>query len=290
MRFLCLHGKGTSGAIFRNQTATFRSYLDPDKYTFDFIDAPHKTDPAWGLDALFLPPNYTFWEDISPPSIADAHVWLLDFMRRQPQPYDGVLCFSQGCAVISSLILFHQNEHPEEPLPFKSVVFICGGIPLPALEHIGIHVPERAWQIHNQTAEAMSTQIHTLQSEVEEIVQTKSRPRTRQKLPDENLEARGLERTRRRDTGKPHLLPEFGLHNVYGLDITLIPDCLRINIPTVHIYGSKDPRYPCSIQLAHFSKPEIRRVYDHGGGHEIPVTTRVSSEIALAVEWLASVS
>ncbi|KMU91623.1 hypothetical protein CIHG_09478 [Coccidioides immitis H538.4] len=255
MRFLCLHGKGTSGAIFRNQT-----------------------DPAWGLDALFFPPNYTFWEDISPPSIADAHIWLLDFMRRNLSP-------TTACSVS-----LRANEHPEEPLPFKSVVFICGGIPLPALEHIGIHVPERAWQIHNQTAEAMSTQIHTLQSEVEEIVQTKSRPRTRQKLPDENLEARGLERTRRRDTGKPHLLPEFGLHNVYGLDITLIPDCLRINIPTVHIYGSKDPRYPCSIQLAHFSKPEIRRVYDHGGGHEIPVTTSVSSEIALAVEWLASVS
>jgi hypothetical protein len=59
-----------------------------------------------------------------------------------------------------------------------------------------------------------------------------------------------------------------------------------MDIPTVHIYGIKDPRYPASIQLAHFSNENNRKVFDHKGGHEIPRTTIVSQTIAGMVEWL----
>ncbi|KAL2048880.1 hypothetical protein ABVK25_010832 [Lepraria finkii] len=130
MRFLCLHGMGTSGAIFSAQTSAFRSKLDPQKYTFDFVDAPHESGPAWGIEAFFPPPNYTFWQSIDPGNIAEAHQWLFSHIDQQREPYDAVLCFSQGCAVVSSLILHHNNEHPEQPLPFKAAVFICGGVPL----------------------------------------------------------------------------------------------------------------------------------------------------------------
>lgn len=76
----------------------------------------------------------------------------------------------------------------------------------------------------------------------------------------------------------PSVIPEE--EDVFGLDMTKMPEDLRINIPTVHIYGAKDPRWPTSMQLASFSKEGSRRMYDHGGGHDIPRSTEVSERIA----------
>ncbi|KAH8647538.1 hypothetical protein BGZ61DRAFT_466794 [Ilyonectria robusta] len=56
------------------------------------------------------------------------------------------------------------------------------------------------------------------------------------------------------DAGKSELMhdpkarPE--LSDVFGLDFTRFPRSARIGIPTVHIYGSRDPRWPAGIQLA----------------------------------------
>jgi Serine hydrolase (FSH1) len=74
--------------------------------------------------------------------------------------------------------------------------------------------------------------------------------------------------------------------NVFGMNFARFPDTLKITIPTAHIYGSKDPRYPSSMQLIHFSDEEKRRIYDHAGGHDIPRTTVVSDAIAGVVKWL----
>ncbi|KAL2048881.1 hypothetical protein ABVK25_010833 [Lepraria finkii] len=82
------------------------------------------------------------------------------------------------------------------------------------------------------------------------------------------------------------LPPSLQPTNVYGLDYTRFPRCFKIDIPTVHIYGIKDPRYTSSMQLAHFCAEDKRRVYDHGGGHEIPRTTKVSEQIAELLYWL----
>ena len=51
MRFLCLHGQGTSAAVFRSQTAPFRSRL-PSDYTFDFVNAPFPCKPYPGIDLI----------------------------------------------------------------------------------------------------------------------------------------------------------------------------------------------------------------------------------------------
>lgn len=59
----------------------------------------------------------------------------------------------------------------------------------------------------------------------------------------------------------------------------------RIEIPTVHVYGSKDPRYAAGVHLSGICNPKTRRTYDHGGGHEIPRTSEVSSSMAELVQW-----
>jgi len=62
----------------------------------------------------------------------------------------------------------------------------------------------------------------------------------------------------------------------------------RITVPTVHIYGSKDPRYAAGVHLSGICDPEKRRTFDHGGGHEIPRTAAVSTSIAGLFQWAAA--
>ncbi|KAI9871849.1 MAG: hypothetical protein M1830_002377 [Pleopsidium flavum] len=273
MRFLCLHGMGTSGAIFSIQTSAFRSKLDPEKYVFDFVDAPFESAPSAGVDAFFPPPNYTFWRGIDPTDVKGAHEWLLTLLDRQG-PYDGVVCFSQGCALISSFILYHNNERPEEPLPFKAAIFICGGIPLGVISDLGLPVSAEAWEINERTGRELHEKAGAAAAEIQAIMEGGRDAR------------KGLwDRT---DTLDHDPLAEFPTDrtNVFGLDYTRFPDTLKITIPTVHIYGSKDPRYPSSMQLIHFSEEGKRRIYDHAGGHDIPRTTVVSDKIAELVKWL----
>ncbi|KAG0644949.1 hydrolase, partial [Hyphodiscus hymeniophilus] len=283
MRFLCLHGMGTSGAIFSSQTAAFRSKLN-DRFIFDFVDAPHNSPPAWGVEAFFPPPNYTFWQSIDPGDIAEAHQWLREFITRTGEKYDAVLCFSQGCAVIASLILQHNNEHPEQPLPFKGIIFICGGMPLQILDTLGLPVSTAARDINIKSGLDLHKKAGAAASEIAEMLQaTASQRREMRGLWDDTANLVHGE-----GASDPNQLPEVDPTNVYGLDFTRIPECLKISIPTVHIYGVKDPRYCSGVQLAHFCTADNRMVYDHRGGHEIPRTTAVSEKIADAVLWLES--
>lgn len=177
-------------------------------------------------------------------------------------PYDALCCFSQGCSLAFSFLLYHARENPDEPLPFGSVVFICGGIPFAVLEDLGYHVGDRAKEVSEETVRVMKAKAGRLAHM-----------------------ARNLEEVKRGvglwdDTSDlvhdPNVAPEE--RDVFGIDFTEVPGDMRIRIPTVHVYGAKDPRWPSSMQLAYFC--EDRKMYDHGGGHDIPRSTDVSERIA----------
>jgi hypothetical protein len=110
MRFLCLHGKGTSAKIFQSQSgilffpnipplsfffpfcfksyalsqtphsliniASFRKLLDPELYQFDFIDAPYPSTAAPGIDLFYPPPYYSFYDlaATETPAVRIAHI------------------------------------------------------------------------------------------------------------------------------------------------------------------------------------------------------------------------
>ncbi|KAL8922363.1 MAG: hypothetical protein Q9208_005216 [Pyrenodesmia sp. 3 TL-2023] len=262
MRFLCLHGKGTSAAIFKSQTTSFRDRLSDD-FTFDFVDGFLSSDPAPGVDLFYPPPYYSFWNDLAVESVRKSHAWLRDLLERDG-PYDGVMCFSQGCSLIGSFCLYHQAETPDQPLPFKVAIFICGGVPLQVLEDVGIDVSQEAWDINNKSAKALAEQAST----------------------DAILKS-GLDRWVNAEGANSNETGLIDPTNVFGLDFTSMPKHAQITLPTVHIYGNKDPRCTASLQLAQFSDPKLRKVYDHGGGHDVPRKTDVSDSIARLVQWSA---
>ncbi|MCJ1464789.1 hypothetical protein MMC07_003402 [Pseudocyphellaria aurata] len=265
MRFLCLHGKGTSAAIFKSQTASFRAKLDS-SYSFDFVDAPFPSAPAAGIELFYSGPYRAFWNGTAIKDVRAAHQLLRTLLERDG-PYDGVLMFSQGCAVVASFLLYHQAETPHLPLPFKVAIFICGGVPLQIIEELGGEISQQARDVDDR-----------------------SRNELQQKAASIATVQPGVDRWAR--PGNLAFDPTASINpaNVFGLDFSRIPADLRIKIPTVHVYGIKDPRYPASVQLSQFCQPTLRKTYDHGGGHDIPRGKVVSESIAELVEWSATMA
>ncbi|KAL5342755.1 serine hydrolase FSH [Aspergillus crustosus] len=271
-KILCLHGHGTSAAIFRSQTASFRNNL-PSSYTFDFTDAPFPSKPAPGIKAIYPnSPTYTWFREPTPSGLRAAHAWVREYARRNG-PYDAVCGFSQGCSLVASMSLYdafdrqEHNQNDADTLPFKAAIFICGGIPLYALEDMAIPLLPHAHTINTTTGLLLSGtagKLSTFAANTALITRGAS-------LWD------GNERSLVHD---PTQRPERS--DVFGLDFTSFPEWARISIPTVHVYGGRDPRWPAGIQLAEFCADRVE--FDHGGGHDIPRTSEVSEKIAEMVK------
>ncbi|KAH6856478.1 serine hydrolase FSH [Chaetomium sp. MPI-CAGE-AT-0009] len=275
IRVLGLHGMGTSGGIFKTQTATFRSKLPPN-FTFEFLDAPFSTAPAPATDVFFTSNHLTWWESPTADHIRRAHAFLDSYLE-QHGPFDMLMGFSQGCALIGSYLLYHARGTGgtgtggggRGPPPFKAAVFICGGMPLPALADLGIDVSHSAERLSQMTSDLLRQRTGSLAAMAENPELIQHGVGMWDKVADLLHD--------------PEEVPDR--EDVFGLDFTAMPPDLRIRIPTVHISGAKDPRWPASWQLAYFC--DKRKMYDHGGGHVIPRTTVVSNTIARLVEELA---
>mgnify|MGYP002717973311 FL=1 len=237
--------------------ATFRAKL-PDDIQFDFIDGPFKSDAAAGIDIFYNPPYYSFWENDSVDSIRATYDWLTDHIAKNG-PYDLALMFSQGCVLGSSALLFHQEETPHLPPPFKAAIFVCGGASLSVLEEMGFHVSAEARERDRASRAALAQQATS-----SAVLAQGANRWTGLKTLDSGLSEDEL----RKEITSPY----------------------RINVPTVHIYGSKDPRWAAGVHLSGICEPSKRRTYDHGGGHEIPRTAVVSNSIAELFQWAVAQS
>lgn len=157
MKILCLHGKGTSGSIFRSQTSSFRARLSSQNITFDFLDGFHESTPAAGVDLFYSPPYYSWYEGDGVEPVRAACTRLNEYIA-QHGPYDAALMFSQGCVLGSSMLLFHQEETPHLPPPFKAAIFVCGGASLSVLEEMGFHVSAAARERDAASRTALAAQ------------------------------------------------------------------------------------------------------------------------------------
>ncbi|KAK7982031.1 hypothetical protein PG988_004269 [Apiospora saccharicola] len=251
MKILCLHGKGTSGRIFKSQTASLRSKLETavPEFIFEFVDGPQPSAPAPDTPLFYEPPHYAFYEGTDIKGIRAGHKWLEGILE-QNGPYDGVMMFSQGCALVSSYMLYQQCS------PCSS----AGGIPITALKDLGVHVSKEVEELDHRTKNQL------LEKTTAEVT------RDRWQLTDYASVVRRA---------------QFDSDDCFGLNLNKIPAELKIRIPTVHVFGEKDPRLPASIQLAGLCDPYIRKVYNHGGGHEIPRAKGVSEELAQLLQWCA---
>ncbi|THD00318.1 hypothetical protein EYZ11_000211 [Aspergillus tanneri] len=251
MKILCLHGQGTSGSIFRSQTSSIRNRLHDLPIEYDFLDGPYPATAAAGIDLFYPPPYYSYLESNTPVGIRNSVSWLKEYIA-QHGPYDAVMMFSQGCTIGASLLLLHQLETPDRPAPFKAAIFICGGPPLKLLEEVGYRISERVWERDATSRAELAAAAHS-----------------------ESILAKGSGRWNA-DAMKGET--EEGIRGE-------ISGGVKIGIPTVHVYGEKDPRYVAGIQLSEVCEPRKRRTYNHGGGHEIPRLEKVTVTVVELVRW-----
>ncbi|KAJ5457043.1 hypothetical protein N7530_012317 [Penicillium desertorum] len=227
MKWLCIHGTGSSATIFQDQLAAVTAHLQP-KHAFHFINGPFASKPAAGLDLRYPDGPYYTW-----------------------CPYDGV------------------TERPTEPLPFKAVVFICGGPVFSVLEDMGMTISDEVHEWDRRTKLALRER-----ASKEAILKWgKDRWTTPGGNGDTDL----------------HLDPSAPIDpsNVFGLDTVQMPQKLRIKIPTIHVYGRVDPRLPASLQLLYLSESTKRLACQHEGRHNIPRSSAAAERIARLIDECA---
>ena len=64
----------------------------------------------------------------------------------------------------------------------------------------------------------------------------------------------------------------------------------RIQIPTAHVYGAKDPWKNQTLQLVDLCEPELRDIIEHTDGHEIPLQPDLGQKISAMIKSTAAKS
>ncbi|EED19740.1 EF-hand calcium-binding domain protein, putative [Talaromyces stipitatus ATCC 10500] len=269
IRILGLHGYGTSGAIFSSQTTSFRRFLqqqqqqhdqtgDGDEFDFDFANGPLDSGPAAGIELFYNPPYYQWWP--ADPTLEDmtkARERLKIYLK-QNGPYDGVIMFSQGCTLGASLLLEHYKETPQDPPPFKFAIFICGGPSLKQLEaEFGFTIDAELWEVDRASRKALARRADTA------AILAQGSNRWQNDVND---------------------ITDYSIKEL----VQMVRGPYQIRIPTVHVVGAKDPRNLAGHQLHALSHPDITKIYEHEGGHDIPRNETTSTTIARLVRWVSS--
>lgn len=221
--------------------------------------------------------------------------------------------FSQGCAVIASYIIYRQKEKEKDrwvggtgtgtetkDLPFKVAVFICGGLPLGVVEDLGGVVGKECWEWDERSRK----DLHTLAGGLVDLrpgmdpwaLHRHHNGRVVDVRRQEDGRAGGAVAVAGAGAGRLVAAAEKDDNSSadirYGLDFSKLPPSITIRIPTVHIYGQKDPRDKASLLLSEFCDDGKgrKKIFGHPGGHEIPRHRNVSEEIAELIEWSAMVA
>lgn len=181
----------------------------------------------------------------------------------------------------------YRQKEKDKALPFKVAVFICGGLPLDVVENLGGVVGKDCWEWDERSRK----DLHTLAGGLVDLkpgMDPWALHRHSGRIVDVRQEG-GRSGARGAAAEKDD---ENHADIRYGLDFSKIPPSMTIRIPTVHIYGVKDPRAQASLLLSEFCDGENgrKKIFGHPGGHEIPRHSDVSEEIAELVEWIALVA
>ncbi|PLB37284.1 serine hydrolase FSH [Aspergillus candidus] len=130
MRFLCLHGAGTSAEIFEIQSGGLTQALETEGHVFKYIDGRLEADPEPEIKGICDGPFYDHYPRGTSPGedLIRAINYTMNIIHREG-PFDAVLSFSQGAALAAATILHHARANPSAPPLFKLAVFICGAAP-----------------------------------------------------------------------------------------------------------------------------------------------------------------
>lgn len=142
-KILCLHGAGSSAAIFKVQTRQIQAAFK-DRLEFVFAQGPFETSIGPGMQPTFTDsgPFYR-WRCSSAEALgtsaddvererAVVRAYLGEVVRSaRGAPFVGIMAFSQGCGVATGLVLdqYALGREWGEVSNFQFAILICGIYP-----------------------------------------------------------------------------------------------------------------------------------------------------------------
>ncbi|KAL8145453.1 uncharacterized protein LOC141706988 isoform X1 [Apium graveolens] len=129
-RFLCLHGFRTSGHILKTQLNKWPEFV-LDKLDLVFPDAPFPCTGKSGVDGIFDPPYYEWYQsnqDFTEYTNFDECLEYIQECMIKHGPFDGLLGFSQGSFLSAALPGLQAKGLALTKVPkVKFLIIISGG-------------------------------------------------------------------------------------------------------------------------------------------------------------------
>ncbi|KAK1702954.1 serine hydrolase FSH [Colletotrichum lupini] len=262
-RILCLHGMGINSQIFASQTESFRSLL-PSDYDFTFVDGPTTCKPEADIAKVYPGPYLCWYRTPTTESVTAAHRHVKSIMAEKG-PFDGIMGFSQGAAVAVSMILRHQLETPSTPPLFKFAILI--GSPLPFSHSLMYGIDTRDYFGVSCNVDCSILARYNRPNKVPTYLIT----------PDRYLKDDDDEDFHRTEEACQQPTAAMFYQMFHSTS-----DEVRMDIPTVHIFGRRDPWYLHSKDVLELACAERASVLEHCYGHEVP--RHLSEEICDLIE------
>jgi hypothetical protein len=235
-------------------------------------------------------------------------------------PFDGVMGFSEGAAIATSLLIQHEIDHPKDPPPFNfAIIFSCGivvshdnNFARKEYEYAQAKYPHVALKaLQNQDVSKVEEEESKNDEAVlkqEEAEEAEEADKPDKKTRDGKIRSRlGLLRPSKRAAlvaevfGSLASAARIGAQ-FHGKVIELLPPDLsggvdavprlfhpqlvseRVKIPTVFVTGRNDPFYKhCQISKRLFSKDNTRFL-EHAGAHDLPRLDREIKSVVSATQ------
>lgn len=285
-----------------NNAAPLISRISPE-HTFDFIDAQYEGPAAPGIAEVFPGPYFVWHEHHTPQAVESVHDYLKSVIE-EDGPYDGLVGFSEGAALAASYLLSKEyqatlgdvDEYPEDEI--KLAVFFNSIKPYSPSEGIGsdatvqfqCELRRHSLFLKGQSAErrrrssVSKEQIDALAERRQSVVSQRrdsiitwkqsgmpGRKTSTSSLHDEDLDE------------KTHGQVWNSLFSpIFAFDPDSFP--CKIQIPTLHVIGSKDQFHDYSKELTTLCDSEQMEVALLDIGHDIPRSGKGLDRIAEAFE------
>lgn len=271
-RILCIHGAGSSGAIFRIQSRKIHYALRND-FRFIFAQAPFKSLAGPGIHPVFegAGPFYR-WHcdssasdafDITDSEIATERRIVREYLEKilsddDGAPFVGIMAFSQGTRVATGLLLDQRRQRGHNDLPpLRFAILLCGTYPPPPLA-----------DVPNPFADISLVPVDDRLTPCPERLHFSTDSTATSSEPIINSA-----------TASPQLSQSS------NCDKTLETEsCCRLCIPSVHVHGLQDPWLPEGrALLTNYYEAEGATVLDFQGGHHVPTAQKDIDKIVRAI-------
>jgi pimeloyl-ACP methyl ester carboxylesterase len=217
----------------------------------DWWSAPDLTISFPGIEDFFCEP-YFCWYSLPTQAGLQAAFNLLEETIEDEGPFDGVIAFSQGAAVVSSYILQSLKESPARS-PFKFAIFFSAAMPFD-LDSLPFTFNKDEGRFN--------------WADTNELIDDEA---TLQTIPE------------------PGALDYSGKFETTTRFLRRYPkgDQPRIHIPTVHIAGLDDEYwYPQSLGVRDMCDALNRHFLEHRGGHEVPKDRSMTTKMVQVIQHM----